>query len=253
MLGLSAPAKADEFTFSGMGIIVLGGRDNEIAYNRVERHPNVGIGISLVVDANMWLPEGNRVHDNAVSGSGIADLALLAPAAAGNCFETNVAGTSLPPLLQEAYACGSPLSGLGGGDVALSLAGVARLVRATVLGSYPHGEPRDAPSAPPQPNMSDVNIPPAPAGPATRIDPQAEVRRAASLHKEVAVSVPGSLMNAVYLVLGYALPVLALGAVLFAIVARALRRRWPRRLVFMPLGAYVLFLVGVTVVELLHP
>jgi len=257
----SAPAKADEFAFFGTGIIVLGGRDNEIAYNRVERHPNIGIGVSLVVDQNVWVPEGNRVHDNAVSGSGIADLGLLAPAASGNCFQANSAGTALPPLLQEGYACGSLLSALGGGDVALSLAGLARLVRATALGSYPHGEPRDAPTAPPQPNMPDVTVSPAPAGPAARVDPQAEVRRAASLHGVATAPTVASTvastersLNVVYLVLGYALPAVAIGALLWMIVARALRARGPRRrFFFLPLGGYLLFLAGVTLVELVRP
>src|SRR6185369_8593172 len=126
----------------------------------------------------------------------------------------------------------------------LSLAGLARLVRATALGSYPHGEPRDAPSAPPQPNMPDVTAPPAPAGPATRIDPQAEVRRAASLQREIAVSAPGSALNVAYLVLGYALPAAGVVAFLGSVIAGALRRRWPRRrFVAVPFGGYLLFLV----------
>jgi plastocyanin len=250
----SAPAKDDEFAFFGSGIIVLGGRDNEIAYNRVEGHANVGIAVSFVLDKNVWFPERNRVHDNVVSGSGLADLALGAPAAGGNCFEANTAGSQLPPLLQEVYDCGSALSALGGGDVALSLAGLGRLVRATVLGRYPHGEPRDTPATPAQPSMPDISVSPAPAGPAVRVDPQAEVRRAAALHAVATERVDTSLGNVVYLVLGYGMPLASIVMLLLALAMRVLGLRGPRRrLVLAPLAAYVLFLIGVTALELVRP
>ena len=250
----SAPAKADEFAFFGSGIIVLGGRDNEIAFNRVERQDNVGIAVALVVDQNLWLPEGNRVHDNVVSGSGLADLALYAPAAGGNCFESNTSGSELPLLLQETYSCGSTLSALGGGDVALSLAGLARLVRATALGSYPHGQARDTPATPDQPNMPDAGASPAPAGPAVRIDPQAEVRRAAALHSVTTERGDRSVGNVVYLVLGYGIPLAGVLFLLSALATRVLGLRGPpRRLVLAPLAAYVLFLIGVTVLEVVRP
>jgi hypothetical protein len=197
------------------------------------------------------------VHDNVVSGSGIADLALIAPAAAGNCFDANTAGTALPPLLQEGYACGSVLSALGGGDVALALSGLGRLIRATALGSYPHGQPRDAPSAPSQPSMPDVNAAPSPAGPAARVDPNAEVRRAAALHglpPASPVSTDRPLLNIVYLVLGYALPLAAIVAVLWALMARVRSARGLRkRLILAPLAVYLLFLIGVTALEVVRP
>ncbi len=250
-----APAKADEFAFFGSGIIVLGGRDNEIAYNRVENHANVGVAVSFVVDANVWFAERNRVHDNVASGSGIADLALTAPAGGGNCFEANIAGSALPPLLQEGHACGSALSAVGGGDLALSLGGLGRLFRATTLGSYPHGQPRDSPAVPAQPGMPDVNVTPAPAGPGSRVDPQAEVRRAASLHRTVPSEGGGtSMANVAYLALGYGLPIAVVIAGLWAIATRVRRRpRTRRRFVLLPLAAYALFLFAVTIIELVRP
>ena len=250
----SAPAKADEFAFFGSGIIVLGGRDNEIAFNRVEGQANVGISVSFVVDQNLWFPEGNRVHDNVVSGSGLADLALSAPAAGGNCFEANTAGSALPPLLREMYVCGSVLSALGGGDVALTLGGLGRLVRGPALGSYPHGQPRDTPTTPTQPSMPDVSVSPAPAGPAARVDPQAEVRRAARLHTLATGRIDGSVGNVIYLALGYGVPLVGIVFLLLALAMSALGLRGPRRgLVLAPLAAYLVFLIGVTALELVRP
>ncbi len=204
-----APSKPDFYAFFGTGIAVLGGNNNEIAYNRVEDHVNAGIAVAFSLDRNIWFARGNRVHDNVVASSGIADLALIAPAGGENCFATNTAASTLPPRLQDLYACDAPLSVLGGGDVGLAIGGAARFFSGQVLRSYPHGEPKDTPPAPPQPSMPDITAPAAAAGPASRIDPASEVRRAAASH--------------------------------WTIAARLRGRRVRRRFVLVPLGAYALF------------
>lgn len=250
----AAPAKADEFPFFGTGIDIIGGRDDEIAYNRVEGHQNMGILVSFSLEKNLWLAERSWVHDNVVGGSGIADLALIAPAGGGNCFASNVFATSLPPLIEGLYACGSPVAAVGGGDVALTFGGLGRLFRAESLGSYPHGDPRDQPPAPPQPNMPDVAAPAAAAGPAARVEPAREVRAAATLR---AATAPGRAVTAAtvaYTVLGYVAPAIAFGAAVTSLgrTRRRLRRlRW--RWIVGPAVAYLAFLIAVTAIELVRP
>ena len=249
-----APAKADEFPFFGTGIAIVGGREDEVAYNRVEHHDNMGILVSFVIDENIWLAGADRVHDNVVADSGIADLALIAPAGGGNCFEANAAGSALPPLIETFYACGSPLAAIGGGDVALTLGGLGRLFRAVNLDRYPHGDVRTAPAAPPQPGMTDITAPAAPAGPARRVDPAAEVRAAASGRAATAAWRGPTLATVIYTLAGYLLPLAFLVLVAYALVQRRRRRPVPRRrYLFAPLGVYVAFLACVTLVELLRP
>jgi hypothetical protein len=250
-----APAYADFFAFFGIGIAVLGGRDDEVAYNRVAGHVNAGIAVSFVVDENVWLAERDRVHDNVVSGSGIADLALTAPAGGASCFAGNSFGTSLPPLIEDLYACGSLLGAIGGGHAGLSFAGLGRLVRASALGNYPHGNVRDVPPAPAQAGMPDTSVAPAVAGPASRVDPTAEVRRAASLQRAVTTerSTPTA-VGAVYLVLGYGLPIAFVVAAAWALLTRLRRKVAPkRRFVLVPLAAYALFALTLFGVEILRP
>ena len=83
--------------FHGVGIGVAGGDDNAIEANVVSGSTRYGIAVFTSIDRNgQWVPSGNRVVDNEVSTSGIADLALAAGSGAGNCFEANSAMTSLP-------------------------------------------------------------------------------------------------------------------------------------------------------------
>jgi plastocyanin len=241
-----APSKPDFYAFFGSGIVVIGGSDNEIAYNRVADHVNVGIAVAFSLDQNLWLARRNRVHDNTVAGSGIADLALVAPAGGDNCFAANRSGTALPPRLEDLYACGAPLSVIGGGDTGIAIGGGARLFSGRVLGRYPHGTPQDAPPAPPQPNMPDITAAAAVAGPASRIDPAAEVRRAAALHgAAVAASAPLSLTNAFYVGFGYAIPIAAVLGLIWSIAAALRRARIRRRFILVPLGAYAVIAIAI--------
>jgi plastocyanin len=242
----AAPAKPDFYAFFGTGIIVIGGNDNEIAYNRVADHVNAGIAVAFSISKNLWLAHRNHVHDNVVTGSGIADLTLVAPAGGDNCFAVNGYDSVLPPRLEDLYACGTPLSALGGGDAGIAFGGAARLFSGLVLGSYPHGEPRDAPPAPAQPGMPDIAAAGAVAGPASRIDPASEVRRAAALHGAAAPAAPAfSITNAFYVGLGYAVPIAAVLGALWSIVAVLRRAPVRRRFVLVPLGAYAIFAIAI--------
>ena len=247
-----APVVPQEYAFFGIGIAVLGGRNNEIAYNRVSGHPNVGIAVSFVVDQNLWLADENRVHDNVVWGSGIADLALVAPAGGGNCFATNVVGGTLPPFIEGVYSCGAPISTLGGGDVTLAGAGLGRLVRANFLGTHPHGDSKDTPATPPQPNMPDITGPAAPAGPPSRIDTAAEVKRAAARFDRSREPEGPSAAAAAYALVGALVPIGLIGSVALLVLRARRRRPLGLRVTLLPLGVGLALLLGVALVELLR-
>jgi hypothetical protein len=102
--------------FVGIGIAVAGGNQNAIGHNRVTRSERYGIAVFptarfVVFDPGTpepgppWRPRGNRVFENAVRGSGRADLALAKGSGAGNCFRANAAGRVLPRGLQT-RTCG---------------------------------------------------------------------------------------------------------------------------------------------------
>jgi hypothetical protein len=83
--------------FYGVGIGVAGGVGNVIEGNRVEGSSRYGIAVFTAIDLSSdWIPSGNRITGNEVSGSGLADLALAGATGEGNCFEDNTAAKSLP-------------------------------------------------------------------------------------------------------------------------------------------------------------
>jgi hypothetical protein len=97
--------------FVGIGIAVAGGNQNAIGHNRVTRSERYGIAVFptarfVVFDPGRpepgppWRPRGNRVFENAVTGSGRADLALAKGSGTGNCFTANAAGRVRPRGLQ---------------------------------------------------------------------------------------------------------------------------------------------------------
>ena len=95
-----APKATEAF---GVGIVVGGGHGNVIERNLVTGNPNVGI---LLSPQESFLPEGNQVRGNRLSGNGVDLVAVLASGApAGNCFEDNELTTSSPPAIQSALAC----------------------------------------------------------------------------------------------------------------------------------------------------
>lgn len=169
---IDAPAKPLQTVALGIGIVVTGGLDNEIHGNRVENHGAYGIAVFPIIDANLWLSGGNRVRDNAISGSGLADLALGAFSTGGDCASGNQFATSLPGLIELQYACGTDEAGTpgtagprpGGGAMAVTnrlLAGFA----AVMNGHAPGGDWTTYPDAPAQPSMPDADAAAVPAAP----------------------------------------------------------------------------------------
>lgn len=166
---LGAPYKDPAFaSVYGVGIADMGGDKNIIENNRVEDHeyfgilvqPIPGIGsadepIPINPTGNVYRGYDNKVRNNAVSGSGLADLAMGAPAGTGNCFEGNTFGTSLPAAIETAHPCSGPtLSEAGGGDPAVTSV-IAANFAAAASGERPPGDWKTQPAPPPQPNMKD--------------------------------------------------------------------------------------------------
>jgi hypothetical protein len=108
--------------FIGIGIAIAGGNTNVIARNRVSRSERYGIAVFptakfVVFDPGEpepgppWRPRGNQVFRNAVSGSGLSDLALALGSGKGNCFSRNTVRRSLPRALQTPSCAGVSASG----------------------------------------------------------------------------------------------------------------------------------------------
>ncbi len=107
----------------GVGIGVAGGRNDVVRGNFVEGSDRYGIAVFATIqpDGGAWRPVGNSVRDNRVRGSGVADLALAAGAAGGNCFTGNRAATSLPAGLERIRPCGGATPPGGDGGVSRDL------------------------------------------------------------------------------------------------------------------------------------
>ena len=102
---VDAPALAFEWAAQGNGIILAGGGDSYVSRNRVLNHPQSGIVVFPMLDANFYMSYDHHVEGNHVSGSGLADLTLGGPATSGNCFEDNEHSTSMPAGLQIKQPC----------------------------------------------------------------------------------------------------------------------------------------------------
>ena len=148
-----APLKHYQYAAFGVGILVGGGRENEITDNLVEGHAVFGIAVMPNVDANLWLTHGNLVHANEVNDSGRADLALGAPSVEGDCFERNDFTTSLPPAIETLAACDARIG--GGGDPAATVGLLARFAQ-SLGGHFPSGDWRTEPAPPDQARMPDA-------------------------------------------------------------------------------------------------
>ena len=181
----------------GNGILVAGGRQNDIERNLVYDHERTGIGLVPFPenDANdgvptaaqmertcaeqktdptptpksagtvLWPPADNKVIDNVVSGSGLGDLAFgdlsgTGPAEAGNCFSGNTFKTSAPANIETLAPC----TGTGTGD---PKAGALDLVSLIASTRPPAGDYKAMPVPPAQPNMPDPES--APAHPAVDV------------------------------------------------------------------------------------
>jgi len=175
----------------GNGILVAGGRQNDIERNLVYDHERTGIGLVPFPenDANdhvptaeqmkrtcaeqkkdptpdpksagtvLWPAADNKVIGNVVSGSGLADLGFgdlsgQGPAELGNCFSDNTAATSAPSNIQTLAPC----TGAGTGD---PKAGALDLVALIASKRPPAGDYKAMPVPANQPNMPDAESAPA--------------------------------------------------------------------------------------------
>ena len=102
----------------GIGIGIAGGHHDTVVGNEVIGSDRYGIALFSTVqhDGDLWRPEKNRIAENSVAESGIADLAQAAGAAAGNCFRNNAATTALPVDLEETHRCGAGPTPAGGDE-----------------------------------------------------------------------------------------------------------------------------------------
>jgi len=149
----AAPALALIYPSFGMGVVVAGGVDNLVTGNLIEDQPTYGIAVVPILDRNLWPTAGNEIRDNVVRRSGLADLALAAPSAGGDCFAGNDQSTSEPPAIEALYPCAGvrPFAG-GGGSLAPTLEALTRSVDAQD-GGFVHGDWRTQGAPPPQPGM----------------------------------------------------------------------------------------------------
>jgi hypothetical protein len=108
--------------FVGIGIAVAGGNQNKVGGNRVRRSERYGVAVFptarfVVFDRGArepkppWRPRHNRVSGNAVTGSGLADLALARGSGRDNCFTGNRVGRTLPRNLQTQTCAGASRAG----------------------------------------------------------------------------------------------------------------------------------------------
>lgn len=222
--------------FAGVGIGIAGGVDNVVEGNRVEGSSRYGIVVVPTVQREaVWVPQGNEVRGNTVSGSGLADLALSAGSGPGNCFEGNEFSGSEPDGL-EVSGCTPATEVPGSEDVAAHLA----LPPPELFERMP--ELLDAPdyaTMPPPPSQ--------PTMPGIRAAPAEEETGETAAEP----APPGSEAGAALAVLlaGMAAGVGAAGLLLVVLSASAARRggvvrggRHPRRLL---LAVGVLFVLGV--------
>jgi hypothetical protein len=148
---VDAPAQALQWAAQGNGIMLSGGGDSYVARNRIFNHPQSGIIVLPMIDANVYMSFGHRIEGNVVEGSGLADLTLGGPAGSGNCFEGNDHGSSLPAALELTQSCdGIRYPALF--ELGSATAQLGRLFESGT-GLQPEPDPGAKPDPEPQPNM----------------------------------------------------------------------------------------------------
>ena len=152
-------------TAFGNGILLAGGVDDIVERNLVYDHDGYGIGAiplpEKVLDpdnknARNFDARGNRVRDNVVSDSRVADLALIttidnAKDTGGNCFSGNTHRTSSPPRLEELVPCDASASPAFSADIG----GFATLF----TGSKPKAADYKTVVLPPPPDLEEMPNP----------------------------------------------------------------------------------------------
>ncbi len=160
-----AAIKSITYPSYGSGVVIAGGNNNIVEGNIIADHPTYGVLVAPNIDVNFWTSGGNVVRKNLIRRSGLADLALAAPAAPGNCFAENDVTKSIPGGLQGLFSCGSAFSRAGGADPLALIPPLARFVQQQMGEVRAGADWKRVPPPPPQPNMPDPLAPPAPAWP----------------------------------------------------------------------------------------
>jgi plastocyanin len=167
----ASPERADGglVVLYGIGIGVVGGLDDRVVANRVSNVARLGIVVSPnpELETNFWPAERNRVDGNVVSGSGMADLALVPlPGPGDNCFAGNDFALSAPASVEAALPCDA----IGTGDVATGALDVGAYL---ALPAPPPPAQRPPSTVPPQPELPDAAT--GPARPAEDLDVTVDV------------------------------------------------------------------------------
>ena len=206
----AAPAKHYQWPSLGVGILVGGGRDNEVRGNLVEDHISYGIAVMPNIDANLWLSSGNRVEGNLVRRSGRADLALGAPGGGQDCFAANAYDTSAPVGIEVLNGCGTLFPGrAGGGEWGATIGLLTRFAEA-LNGHNRSGDWRTVAEPPDQPSMPDAQTAPAAmAIPETVVPGPVSVRSLGALTTLAAADARGPTTRPEVTILG--IPLLVIG------------------------------------------
>jgi hypothetical protein len=99
------PYKTAQWITQGNGILLTGSEHSIAERNLVVNHPMNGIFVHANIDKNVWMAGDNRVVDNVVMGSGLADITMAGPSQDGNCFAGNDYADSMPALLEWRQPC----------------------------------------------------------------------------------------------------------------------------------------------------
>ena len=152
------PANSPLAGFIGLGIGIAGGHENVIEDNEITGSDRYGIALfaTLQEDRSQWLPDGNEIRGNTVTGSGVADLAMAEGSRIPNCFATNEFGSSLPADIETVMPCDGEPSSDGDPRVSEDLA-IPIPLALERLGERPRYQ--DMPVPEPQPNMPGVEAP----------------------------------------------------------------------------------------------
>jgi hypothetical protein len=153
----SADAPATAQGAFGVGVAVAGGNRNHITKNLIRGNSSVGI---TVTDLNGYVPEGNRIDENTLSGNGV-DLTYIdgknsSPIPTrGNCFAKNQFSRSIPEAIESVLPCDSAAGSTNQESVATTAF--------SPVPPPPDVDYRTVPLPPRQPSMAN------PSGPATAV------------------------------------------------------------------------------------
>lgn len=136
------------------GIAIIGGNENLVTRNRIENNGGFGLVLIGQRDRNYYPSTRNRIVDNLILGSGIADVGVSGVGHLGNCFEGNRYRTASPASLAAWQPCRGTRAPVTGQPVSY-------FRMAEMMGSIqnPKGDPRGGdwwqhqPAPPPQPAM----------------------------------------------------------------------------------------------------